>query len=126
MNLTELGNFCQTNKRYIDICHDKIFIDTWMKRNHPELIELFKGYLNFHPELSFLEIISKLLDHIELGELVTFNSYLNFGNERLFRMAGRQGNEELFKFYTATLGHAIYLLKHFIIGLLEERISQSE
>ena len=119
LNLEELSDFCQTSKLHSDFCHDRIFINIWLKWNHPELIELFKEYLDFHPELSFLEIISNLLEHVEAGELIIPDSYLKFGHNRLFRMAGRQGDEELFRFYIATLGYEESILSDFIEGLLE-------
>lgn len=65
LNLAGLSKFCQTSRRHLDFCRDETFIDAWLNLHHPELTNLFRDYVNFHPELSFIEVINNLIEHVK-------------------------------------------------------------
>ena len=119
LKLKELLKFCQTGRNQADFCRDRSFMRAWIKENKPKLINLYLKYEVIHPELSPLEMIENLIEHVKLGELATIDSYFYFGEIRLIRMAGRQGDLDLYRHFTSIIGSAPGLTLQMITGLLE-------
>ena len=85
LNLADLINLGQTNKYLNSISNDEESIQNWLKFNNPLALTLI---LRLSKEINLFTLI-KLEYHLKRGELVTENSYLFFGKERLARMSGR-------------------------------------
>ena len=120
--LTEIKdviNFSLTNKRYNQIMTGRDSLswgEYWIKAVYPEL-KLFIDNMQ-HTKVSGLGLISTITKKIEEGELVTKESHLKFGRERIFFLAGKQASIELFNHYVSTLGLSKGYVITFINGLL--------
>ena len=133
-NVKDVISLSKTNKNYYGlISNNHSFWCSWLSINYPELKHPFRELcLITNDQSKSIEIYQKILTKVKLGELVTRDSYLNFGAERLFLVAGRQVGMQvakhgvnpfsLFNHFISKLGFKKEYGYHFIIGVLEEKL----
>ena len=105
LDLTALINFNQTDRLASQRAKtDSEFFFRWLKHHYSNPIWLYEKYKKNVSDLTAFQAILNLLRHIELGEIAVEDSYEGFSLPRIYLLAGRQTDLNLFKHYLGTFG----------------------
>ena len=124
LDLESLAQWLAVNKTISQGKDDAYLFKTWVRKNRPDLLDLYLRALKERTSETRsgstpYEIIVSLIGNSRLGEIASTDSYLLFGRTRIARLAGRQRDLTLYKYYVSILGMWSDMIGSFLIGVLE-------
>ena len=119
LEILELVKFISLKKEYYSISSDLTYLKYWLNTNYPELNRLFIPYLKNNINLTPLETIYRIQQHVKYAELAGNNCLEYMSNERAFLLAGRQFDLKLFESLKIQCNFKDHFRSAFIQGLIE-------